>query len=184
MADSEATNRDLTKQRILNALCEVSDNFRKNLDEIHFVGSTVKWLKGEQEFFQVGDIDILIDGKGMGGQFWRFTRELLSRGFCSVWDIQVVPKSIKEFWKHCSPFKLHPTALTLSCVENAKNHKWFNLDIQIDDRILAAIRESNSWMYDEHTPFWKRPSSKKPLSPEPLTFELVVPKIRELLKTP
>ncbi len=184
MADRDATKRNLTKRRILKALCDVSDNFKEHSNEIHFVGSTVDWLKGEKEFFQVGDVDILIDGKGMAGEFWRFTGGLLCKGFLSVWDIEVVPESIEDLWKHCHRGrKLHPTALALSCDENALNHKWFNLDFQIDNQILPSIEESNSWRYDENTPFWKRPSSKKPCSPDPLSFELAVPEVRKFLKT-
>jgi len=170
--------------RILGILCKVSDDFEQYLYQIHFVGSLTTWLDGECRFDQVGDIDILINGREMARQFWVFLEGLLEQGLKSVYNVEEKADALK-YWNPCLSFhKWHPTALTLDCSKLNLKHNPFNLDINIDKWVLRDVPGSDKWMHDDETTFEHHSfSSKKEHSRDPISFALAIPKVKDYLGT-
>ena len=176
-----STNRDEAKVRILEILSSTSDSFNENLHDITFVGSIVDWLNGKKEFSKVGDIDLLITGRGMAEKFWILLDELMGKGLRSVYNVSQLPGTMKN-WNPCNPgLKWHPIALTLECAKNQE--KVYNLDVNVDKELLRYVPQSESWMHDATIRFASRPSTKKEGTPDPITFELAIPKVREFLNS-
>ena len=161
--------------KILTILCKTSDNFEPLLDQIHFVGSLSKRLDAGGQFGQNWDVDILINGRDMAGQFWDFMESLLEQGLKSVHNVSEHPKTVKH-WNPCRPnCILHPTLLTLDCSQiGCKNQQ---LDIFIDNSVLHDIPYSEKWMWNG-TPFEQRPLRE---DSEKLSFKRAIPKVKEFL---
>ena len=142
-------------KRILKIIDDASQNFGEHfLEEVCFSGSVYECVKDQKVWSDVGDVDIVIVGDNMAQNYWRFLKILLEKGIHPVWDVCNVPEEVRLLWCPCNRRFENPTSLTLDCSENLKfassadrNSKQYNLDLDIDRRVIGKVPHSEKWMY-------------------------------------